>query len=104
MSDDKPDAPEETNWEERKKEWDAKLASGQPLMGVSIDNPMKVFKGEEGELVIDTVTFGLAGFDRLGTLRVRITPAAVESLKWVFSNLEKIPDGRAEAVPTRPAN
>jgi hypothetical protein len=87
MSDD------DNDWAEKKKEWEAKLESGQPLMAVMIDHPMKVFKGEEGSLVIDTATFGLAGFDRLGTLRVTITPAATDNLKWVFANLETIPEG-----------
>ena len=81
------------NWAEKKKEWEERLASGKPVHAVLIDLPMNVFKEEAGGLSIDTATFELAGFDRLGILRVQITPAAVDKLKWVFDNLEKIPDG-----------
>ena len=84
---------DESDWEEKRKEWEQRLASGSPLVTFKVDLPMKVFKGKAGELSIDTATFGLAGFDRLGYLRLEITPAAADRLKWVFANLEKIPDG-----------
>ena len=60
---------EDIPWEEKRKEWEARLASGAPVMQVLLDVPFKVFRGEGGVLSIDTATFGLAGFDRLGTLR-----------------------------------
>lgn len=92
------------DWAEKKKEWEDRLASGQPLMQVVIDLPMKVFRSDEGSLMIDTATFGLAGFDRLGNLRVQITAAAEKSLKVVFENLEKIPDGQIGGKGTSSAN
>jgi hypothetical protein len=84
---------ESDNWEQKRKEWDERLASGAPMFQVLIDVPFKVFRGEAGVLSIDTATFGLAGFDRLGVVRIHVTPAAENSLKILFDNLEKIPDG-----------
>jgi hypothetical protein len=39
------------------------------MMVAQIDLPMIVVKEEAGGLSINTATFGLAGFDRLGILR-----------------------------------
>lgn len=98
MSDDNID------WEQKKKEWEDRLASGQPMMEVKIDLPMKIFRDGAGALSIDTATFGLLGFDRLGNLRVHITPEAEKNLKWVFENLEKIPDGLLGGKGTQSSN
>jgi hypothetical protein len=68
MTDESPKVP--MDWEEKKKQWEERLASGAPLMQVLLDVPFNVFRGEAGVLSIDTATFGLAGFDRLGTLRI----------------------------------
>jgi hypothetical protein len=80
------------NFAELKEQWEMMLASGQPLHQVKVDLPMTVIREEAGGLAIDTPTFSLAGFDRLGVLRVHLTPLAVDSLKLAFRELEKNPD------------
>src|SRR6266849_970821 len=86
------DSADPSDWEEKRKEWEERLASGRPMMQVLLDVPFKVFRDEEGVLSIDTATFGLAGFDRLGSLRIGVAPAAEKSLKTLFDNREKIPE------------
>ncbi len=75
------------DWAEKKKEWEERLASGHPMHGVTVDLPMTIFRDGEGGLSIDTATFGLAGFDRLGVVRVHLTSSAVDSLKRALVEL-----------------
>jgi hypothetical protein len=89
---------------EKMKQWEERLASGAPIMQVVIDTPFKAFRAEAGVLAIDTATFGVAGFDRLGTLRVLVTPSAEKALKTLFENLEKIPHGQIGGKRTQSAN
>jgi hypothetical protein len=85
-------AMSDDNFSEIKEQWEIMLSSGQPLHQVKVDLPMTVIREEAGGLAIDTATFSVAGFDRLGVLRVHLTPLAVDRLKWAFRELEKNPD------------
>jgi hypothetical protein len=100
---------DEPDWTEQRKKWEAMLASGQPLQHVLVDLPMKVLReGAEGPaaggLAIDTATFGLAGFDRLGIIRVHLTQVAVDSLKRALFELEKNPDMQVLEIRKPAAN
>jgi hypothetical protein len=79
-------------YEEFKKKWDSRLASATPMFGIDVDLPMKVFRDQAGGLSIDCPSIALAGFDRIGIVRVHLTDQAVSSLKQAFSDLEKNPD------------
>ncbi len=48
------------------KHYEERLASEIPMMQVLLDTPFKAFRVEGAVLAIDTATFGLQGFDRLG--------------------------------------
>jgi hypothetical protein len=87
-----------------RKPYEDLLASGQPIHGVKIDLPMKVIREEGGSLSIDSPTFQLAGFDRLGIVRVHMTALAVDSLKHAFAELEKNPDMRVLEIRQPAAN
>jgi hypothetical protein len=109
MSDDNSQEPDPVDWAEKRKEWESRLASGQPLQHVLVDLPMKVIReGAEGPaaggLAIDTATFGLMGFDRLGVVRLHLTPAAVSTLKVAFAELEKNPDMPSVEIRKSSAN
>ena len=88
MTDDneKP-SPEEL--EKMQSFWDKKLASGEPMVSYEFHLAMDVFVGTAGDITIDCPCFGLAGFDRLGVVRVRLTPEAASSLRRGLRDLEK---------------
>ncbi len=95
---------ENDDWKEQRKVYEDILASGQPMHGVLVDLPMKVIKEEAGGLLIDTATMALAGFDRLGIVRVQMTEQAVRSLKRAFAEFEKNPDMRILEIRKPAAN
>jgi hypothetical protein len=107
MSDDNSQEPD--GWAEQKKWWEEALASGAPLQHVLVDLPIKVIReGAEGPaaggLAIDSPTFSVMGFDRLGVVRVHVTLAAVDSLKRALAELERNPDASSVEIRTPVAN
>lgn len=73
------------DWEESRKKWNDRLASGEPMHSVLLDLPLKVTRDETGALMLDSPTFGLAGFDRLGIQRVLLTPDAAKALTTMLA-------------------
>jgi hypothetical protein len=68
------------DWEETRKRWNDRLASGEPMHSVLLDLPLKATRDETDALMLDSPTFGLAGFDRLGIQRVLLTADAAKAL------------------------
>gem|GEM_PF-3985691 len=76
-----------------RKPYEDMLKSGKPLQIVRVDLPMNMALLPTGELQLDTATYELAGFDRLGILRVMIAPEAIEPLRKALNALENTEDG-----------
>jgi hypothetical protein len=98
------DSEDPDDWSEKKKGYEERLASGDPMFGVLIDLPMKVIRDGQGGLFLDSPTFGLMGFDRLGVARAHLTASAVDSLKRALVELEKNPDAQVVEIKKPAAN
>jgi hypothetical protein len=98
------DADEQAKRAETIKRWEQRLSSGEPIWTLPVDIPMKVIREPEGGLSIDAPSFGLLGFDRLGIVRVSLSPAALNSLKRALAEFEKNPGTQIVEVKMPPAN
>jgi hypothetical protein len=89
--------PEE--YEEFKAKWDDRLSGEYPMMTHRFDVPVKVSALVGGDLAIDCPCFQLAGFDRLGIVRLQLSPVAARIILRGLQEIEKILDLPDEGNP-----
>lgn len=80
------------DWEQKKKWWEERLATGDSVMTFAIDEPLQVGVTPEGAVVLKFVFGQIGNFETAAMATAILSPAVARRLKATFPNVENIPD------------
>ena len=103
MNDDDADAMKRS-WDASKAQWDERLKSPEPMQAFVFDQTMRVTIAKGGGVILDCPCFGLLGHDRLGVVRVALSPEAEQILKAALESAERTRGVPTPAPSSRPSH
>jgi hypothetical protein len=95
---------EDDEYKKMKEQWETLLRSGTPAVGYEFDLPMTLSREKAGALLLDCPCLRIGNFEPAGIVRIRLTDAAVKSLKAALDFLEKNPGRQGVEMKRQSAN
>jgi len=95
---------DDDEYEKMKEQWEARLRAGIPVTMYEFDLPMTLSTEKEGALLLDCPCVRIGNFEPAGIVRIRLTDAAVKSLRAALAFLEKNPDKQTVEMRRQSAN
>ncbi len=95
---------EDDEYKEMKEQWESKLRAGIPAVMYEFDLPMTLSTEKEGALLLDCPCMRIGNFEPAAMVRIRLTDAAIKSLKVALNFLEKNPSKQVVAMKKQSAN
>ena len=95
---------DDDEYKEMKERWESQLRAGIPAMSYEFDLPMTLSTEKEGVLLLDCPCMRIGNFEPAEIVRIRLTDAAIKSLKVALDFPEKNPGKQVVEMKRQSAN